>query len=332
MLSFGNENILNLMIKNLKLPECKHLFNTVFNIKLSKTIIKQISYKNIFKSIGRIQYKLDEKKGLIDNIVILHNGDIVLLSSSIMTIKVWELTQCNFKRIIENETTASAAVILENGNLIIRYMGLKFWDTNDDFNCIKHIKLNDYINNILLLQDGKLVCISRQDVLVFDCNNDYKHVMRFKAHNNIMNALVKISNNNFATGSDDNIINIWDANVYTCLKGLKEHKGCVISLIFIDRYNLLISGSFDKTICIWDLNNYHCIQTLYVENGVLRLLSLPNGYFAYLSLNNTIELLDIIKFRCINAISTNFRVNCLQLMEDNRIIAAFYPNVIIWGY
>ena len=64
------------------------------------------------------------------------------------------------------------------------------------------------------------------------------------------------------SGSDDNLIKVWDLNSGECLRTLFAHSG-EVNCIEIISNEKLVSGSSDKTLKVWDLNTYECILTLY---------------------------------------------------------------------
>jgi WD40 repeat protein len=56
-----------------------------------------------------------------------------------------------------------------------------------------------------------------------------------------------------ASGGDDGIVRIWDANSGNLLKSLNGHRDVVTSVAFSPKHNKVASGSMDNSIKIWDV-------------------------------------------------------------------------------
>ena len=63
------------------------------------------------------------------------------------------------------------------------------------------------------------------------------------------------------TGSDDNLIRIWDMKTTHCLEELNGHTNSVIALAFAN--NALFSGSYDHCMIMWDMNE---VEQKIIEN------------------------------------------------------------------
>ncbi len=75
-----------------------------------------------------------------------------------------------------------------------------------------------------------------------------------KGHENYVRCIVKLNENQLASGSGDNTIRIWDLIGGNCLKTLKGHESVVRCIVKLNE-NQLASGSADNTIRIWDIYN-----------------------------------------------------------------------------
>jgi WD40 repeat protein len=114
------------------------------------------------------------------------------------------------------------------------------------------------------------------------------------------------------------------------LAHLGGHQKSVLSLLFIEKYNLLLSGSADKAIKVWDTRSYDCVATIEDAHGgeVKCLVWLPCGYFA--SSSGVIKVWDLIRFECINILKGhNDTITSLVLLKDNRIASASHNKIII---
>jgi WD40 repeat protein len=333
MVIFENENILGIVMENIRLFGIKLIFNKLHNKILNKTILKVSTYENIFKSLGKTHYKLLRQRGTVNNLVKLHNGDIVLTLGSLKTIEVWDLNNNICKKIIENEPTALYASVLNDDNLVTTsYKGIKLWDTNNDFECIKYQNLNmlGVVTNIISLHNGNIACTARHNAIIIILNNDLTYIKTTDAH--FVNSLINLSKNRIANGSDDTTIKIWGVdNDYKCLRTLTGLSSWIVSLLFVNKYDLLISASPDKTICFWNLEDYICVKTICVGYKTRQLLLLPNGYFACTLLDITIGIWNLAKYECVNTIQTYTDNTSLLLLNDNRIAGA-YENIVVWEF
>jgi WD40 repeat protein len=116
---------------------------------------------------------------------------------------------------------------------------------------------------------------------------------------------------------------------------LADHQKGVLSLLFVEKYHLLLSWFYDKAIKVWDIRSYDCVATIEdAHSGEVKcLVSLPGGYFASSS-GNVIKIWDLIRFECINVLEGhNKLITSLVLLKDNGIASASHDKMIIlWHY
>jgi WD40 repeat protein len=90
-------------------------------------------------------------------------------------------------------------------------------------------------------------------------------------------SLANIVNDKFASGNWDGVITIWDINNdYSCNADLFGHDGLIRALLYIERYNLLLSGS-EHYIKVWNLFDNICVNT--IEAGGLVLHTVKGWVF-----------------------------------------------------
>ena len=70
------------------------------------------------------------------------------------------------------------------------------------------------------------------------------------------------SENEFATGSHDHTIKMWDAPKYGVKSTIKGHEKGVWALSYDNTGKRLISASPDQTSKIWDVKSGKCMDTL----------------------------------------------------------------------
>ena len=65
-----------------------------------------------------------------------------------------------------------------------------------------------------------------------------------------------------ASGSDDNMVKLWDVTSGECLQTLEGHSSFVTSVSFSPDGTKVASGSGDETVKLWDVTSGECLQTL----------------------------------------------------------------------
>jgi WD40 repeat protein len=76
-------------------------------------------------------------------------------------------------------------------------------------------------------------------------------------HSNYVLSLAVLQIGDFASGSDDKTIKIWDSLTWSLKRTLTGHSNWVYSLAVLQKGDLA-SGSSDKTIKIWDSSAISC--------------------------------------------------------------------------
>ena len=79
-------------------------------------------------------------------------------------------------------------------------------------------------------------------------------IKEFIGHTHSVRTLCKLSEDEFASGSFDGTIKIWDINYMEAIETLLGHKSYVISIIRLSNGDL-VSCSNDHSIKIWRKNN-----------------------------------------------------------------------------
>jgi WD40 repeat protein len=338
MVFFSNENLLNLIFQSWKASMMKKMFPQINNKTLSKTMIKILSYENIFKSLGTSLNILEHDTNVITHITLLPDGNIISVSTD-SKLRLWDMNTYSCIRILEEGIKLTVLLI---NDTIAAYspIGLKLLCIKVDFKCTKIIPLEDYLDiySLHVLTNGNLACgVEHQQphlsVVILDCNNEFEYIDELEDSGEVF-ALVNLSMTNLA-GSQYNYIHIWDVSGdYNLIHTIEEHDCFIESLIFIDEFDLLISGSLDQTIRVWDIvDNYKCIDKIETSNMITCLLKLSSGYFASGFLDCTeIKIWDLVTFSCINTFhSSGKNINNMLLLKDKRIITIAKNDTIVWN-
>lgn len=179
----------------------------------------------------------EHRTGAVNALIRLPNNHLASGSANGL-IKVWEMTlpliTLNMQRqMMHNNNNQSVRCLIYSSDFII--------SGSDD----ETIKLWNYLNGDLL---QTLPSLSR----VF--------------------SLILLDNNEFASGSSDDLIRIWSdvfqIPINEIPRILQGHGNYVLCMTKINN-EALISGSQDRTVKIWNLNDNFLIQTLNVVPGAV---------------------------------------------------------------
>ncbi|ODV85723.1 hypothetical protein CANARDRAFT_197390 [[Candida] arabinofermentans NRRL YB-2248] len=150
----------------------------------------------------------------------------------------------------------------------------KIWNKNGDI----LYNLKGHTNSVwsckFLSKFDYLTCGA--DMTVRKWHKD-KQVSEFIAHNDVIRDLLIISNDLFATCSNDGLIKIWSLNDFKLLKTLKGHESFVYSLSLTPTGELISSGE-DRSIRIWSIETGNCLQIITLPCiSIWKVISLQNG-------------------------------------------------------
>ena len=95
-----------------------------------------------------------------------------------------------------------------------------------------------------------------------------------------------------ATGSDDNVIRLWDTSDYELLATLEGHTGYVNGVAFTPDAALIVSGSHDRQVGVWDVESGRLLKMLEGHGSpVMRIAVDPLGtLIASVSWDGTVRL------------------------------------------
>jgi WD40 repeat protein len=251
----------------------------------------------------------------------------------------WDLHNYQCIGVTPSAHTIHSIIILSQGGFITLSSEdscIQIWD--EDHICCE--SLPSCYDNQLLLSNGNLLCsiyhdfIGQTFIRIIDCKDGYKCVKRIVDNINSAKIAVNLSRNKYATAGE--VIKIWDIDKnYECINTFEEHVGLITCLLYIERYDLLISGSKYMEIKVWDLKDrsYLCINTMEVNNIPGCLLYLPNGYFVVAMRNGMIEIWDFISGVCISSITGHIdKVTSLVLIKGRVLASASLDGrIILWA-
>ena len=166
-----------------------------------------------------------------------------------------------------------------------------------------------------------------------------------KGHTAQVTPLLLFNDNILVSGSNDNIIKIWDLNTNECKGTLKGHHGPINDIIKVGD-NTLVSCSHDSSIKFWDINSYTMIHTIdHAQGGQIYALCLIKNKKILLScsVDTTIKAFNIDNYETLFILKSpfvNVALMCLThiispkgVYKDNNIIATgtFFGRGILWN-
>jgi len=184
---FKNNNLIRL---NILLQDCPQYLINIKNKKIALCILKYESRNILTENIKNIIITSSNSTNSIDFILKLSNTQIITVTKNGI-LKIWDLTV---------------------GFSIKTILGPKY------LMCIEKININKIATGDFM--DGS--------IKIWDCNTG-KYIMKIIAHptTGACCCIVKLNENQLASGGNDWIIKIWDLTNGTCLKTLKGHKSSI---------------------------------------------------------------------------------------------------------
>lgn len=131
-----------------------------------------------------------------------------------------------------------------------------------------------------------------------DENNNFQCVKTLTGHTEYVNCLELINDFTLASGSSDSTIRLWNLTTYSSeviKTGLKNSVDCLKLL----SSNLIASGS-KNCVHIWNTITLSCVFKLNEHTDcVSQIEMLLNGHLTSSSLDKTIKIWDLSKFKCL---------------------------------
>ena len=179
--------------------------------------------------LGEIKvWDLDNKKStctleghtsMIWELAYLGNDKLISVSDD-NSAKIWNLKDKSSELLYKSKKQVSSVVVLNNNKVVLasgKNVLLFNLETKDQESVLDiPIKLkfprghNKIINNIIELENGKLVtCSDENDLIVWDISEP-EGIYIIKAHNNLVTGLCLIEGNKFASVSKDNQLKLYE--------------------------------------------------------------------------------------------------------------------------
>jgi WD40 repeat protein len=196
----------------------------------------------------------------------------------------------------------------------------------------------DIVQSMKILKNGQLISGSA-DTTMRIWNLDGVCTKHLYNHAGWINSVEELVDGRIACGSNDHIINLWDAKngTYTTLSNLgKEH-------IYADALTQLSSGgiafsTWKGAIKIWDIDKDVCLKTIDTDQHKTWISSLIElkalGYLVTSSWNGTIKMWDLSRDKslCLKTFEGHIdSVNVVRQLNDKMLVsAADDSTIIVW--
>jgi len=129
-----------------------------------------------------------------------------------------------------------------------------------------------------------------------------------------------------ASGGEKGEIRLWDMKTGSCIRSLREHKGCVKTLDYSPDGRCLASAGEDKVVRLWDTTAYKCIRMLSGHTSAVNSLSFSRdgAYLASGSSDRTIRVWEISTGKCVRNLKDvkGYGINTVSFSADGRYIAS----------
>lgn len=111
------------------------------------------------------------------------------------------------------------------------------------------------------------------------------------------------SGNLVLTGSDDDVVRLWDVETGHLRLELRGHKGSINNVAISTNHERGLSGSNDTTLRVWDLERGRCLHTLEGHGDAVRSVAIGADHALSGSSDGTIRLWDLDSGRCLRVLS-----------------------------
>ena len=168
-----------------------------------------------------------------------------------------------------------------------------------------------------------------------------------KGHTSQVTLLLLFDDNTLVSGSNDNIIKIWDLNKDECIATLKGHIGPINDIIKLDsKENIIVSCSHDSSIRFWDLKSFSLSYSIQHAHGaqIYAICEIKNkNILLSCSVDTTIKAFNINTYQSLFILKSpyvNSALICISqiifiegIYKESDIVASgtFDGHVIIWN-
>jgi WD40 repeat protein len=342
MNSFNNENLLKLILTNFKPYINKKLYFNINNKLFYKIIGSIYNFDKFYQSLGSSKVVIDKYSYPFNTLTLISENKIAATYFK-SEFRIWDLETLECINKLEGHCGQVSSVLLLNNKHIVSCASdiLKVWDCLNNFKCILTKKYEglDWLDTLLLLQNGRIACSSFGDICsiaIINPEQNFNLEKVLSEHTNTITNIANLYDSLIASASCDMSVKIWDTETYLCKKTLVGHNSGIRCLLYINKDKLIITG-LNKVLQVWDIKNLDaycpCVKTINVHTMVNCLLLLPFGYFAF-DCRDRIEIWNLKKFEEVKSLQGHKdNIFSMLVLSDDRLISTSVDKTImIWGY
>ena len=177
----------------------------------------------------------------------------------------------NIKTITDNTKEVTSLLVLLDKRIASSSMDgtIHIYNPSKDFNCDIVITTDvKSITSLCQLPNGHIVASCYTSIFIFSISQlSHELISSYKGHTNTINKVLSLSNNRFASCSDDLTIKIWDTVKYSSppLAVMKINYNNK-SMLYLKEKEMLISLTNGTEIYIWSTVSYQLITTIKYDN------------------------------------------------------------------
>ncbi len=214
---------------------------------------------------------IPDKGGKVTSVCFLEGGRLAIGSLDTM-VQVWETnddfrTNINFQRSLNGHTApVSHLCMLSEGRLASASHDktVRIWDANGE--CLHILEHSNVVTSICAINDTHLVSASWDNethncLSLWNLTKTDKPEYMLDGHGNPVMSVCSLGGEQFASGSVDNTVRVWNADGKKSLRVLEGHIDSVTSVCWLgDRR--LASASGDTTVRVWNADSGECLRVL----------------------------------------------------------------------
>ena len=232
----------------------------------------------------------------VTSVCVLEGGRLAVSLDTM--VHVWE-THDNFKtftfqRSLEGHTEpVSHLCMLSKGRLASasRDNTVRIWDASGE--CLHILEHSNVVTSICAINDTHLVSASWDNgthkcLSLWNLKKTDKPEVQYmlEGHGNAVMSVCSLGGEQFASGSLDHTVRVWNADSGECLQVLEGHTASVMSVCVVSSV-LLVSTSADGRAWVWNPSNGALQQVIDPANfgfpwRMVKVFNLFNGHLAFI--------------------------------------------------
>ena len=266
------------------------LKNNINDYIITGSIDKTLKVWDIHKTYTSIKSLIGHQRA-INSLIELYNGNVMSVSSD-MNILFWDMNSFQLITFLKSSHTSFIFSCIElsdkrlitgsdDSSIVIYKKGTYEKITNEDFPSavFSLIEIKSYTNR-------KRIAVGCGDYSIYLCYINNKYFDSFdkveiKGHKGGVRALLQLKDERLLSGSNDNLIKVWDISDYNknnikCLFTIQDHYLYINYMIQL-KDNRILTASFDDTIKLFNIYNFKCLSILKGHKSTNGMVQMKDG-------------------------------------------------------